>query len=100
MAKIHGIAYLIIGIMILGLSYYIGQTKEGFKIFIYAGLLMIIIGIIKLAIQRARSKKETKPSHHAATHKSAYRPLYCTRCGAVINPTDKFCYNCGNRIRR
>lgn len=108
MAKIHGLAYLMLGIMISGLSYYIGQTKEGFKIFIYAGLLMIITGVIKLATAWARSRKEETAkqhitqkhiTHHQTTHPYSHqRALYCPRCGTALNPTDNFCYNCGNRI--
>jgi len=95
MAKVHGIAYLIIGIMISGFSYYIGQTKEEFKLFIYVGLLMIIIGIIKLAAKGIKSKKETKK--HLHPHHTPSQAVYCPKCGAALKATDNFCYKCGNR---
>lgn len=92
MAKIHGVAYLIIGILIFFFSYYI---KKGFALFIYVGLLMIIMGIIKLAAKSIKSKKTKKQLHpHYKQHQQA---VYCSRCGATLRASDNFCYNCGNR---
>lgn len=106
MAKIHGLAYLIIGIVISALSYYIDKNiKKGFSLFVYVGLLMIIIGVMKLAALYVKYKRETretrqKPAYHAPLHHATrtYNALYCPRCGIASNPTDNFCYNCGQRI--
>ena len=108
MAKIHGLAYLIIGIMISAFSYYIDKNiKKGFSIFIYAGLLMVMIGVMKLAALWVKNKRERaakQPMHQPAsihhlqnvshTHSQL---VYCPRCGAALNPSDNFCYSCGNR---
>lgn len=125
MARIHGLAYLLIGILIASSSYYIDKNiREGFTLFIYAGLLMIIIGIIKLAVLWAKNRKEKKPAHHHTTHHHAQhtqhhtrhtsqqhtqphthhqtrqhqQTTYCPRCGAALSSRANFCYNCGNRI--
>jgi len=116
MAKIHGLAYLLIGIMIAAFSYYIDRNiNKGFSFFIYIGLLMVIIGIIKLAAQWARNKKEAKPAyhhapqhhlrhatyhqtqHHQTGHAQRQHVIYCQRCGAALRLSDNFCYNCGTR---
>ena len=110
MAKIHGLAYLMIGIMISVLSYYIDNNiKKGFSLFIYVGLLMMIIGVIRLAAIWVKNKKEKEAKQpmrqHARIHapqnapRHTYNQLaYCSRCGADLNPSDNFCYNCGNRL--
>lgn len=89
MVKIHGLVYIIIGIIISIPSVIM---KEGrLKFFLYIGILFIIIGAVKLFLNY--TKKEKKPKNIQTTHK------FCPRCGKVTKQSDQFCSNCGNLLR-
>ncbi|OYT31932.1 hypothetical protein DRJ22_01150 [Candidatus Woesearchaeota archaeon] len=87
--KIPAIAWIIIGLFISIVS---GLIE--LKLFIWAGLVFIIIGIGKLikefALKEEKENKETK------TQQKEY---YCPRCKAKINPQSYYCQMCGQRLR-
>lgn len=91
MAKIHGIAYVIFGIILSVVSFYINksQEKRSFILFFYIGILMVIIGLIKLIF----GKKEEKPQKR----ESAFSK-YCSYCGNAAQAFDQFCSKCGNKL--
>ena len=108
MTKIHGIVYIIIGILVLIVS----TTNEKFIVFYYVALVFIIFGAVKLAINIIKKKMGVndivKPKPHQRSliqqqHKvqQAHQAQHfkkCIRCGNVIRIHDKFCGRCGFRI--
>ncbi len=105
MAKIHGVAYLVIGFLIFAFSYYIDKNiKKGFALFIYVGLVMMIMGIMRLAKEKIKNKKETKThqrlhhTHHQPQHPYREHAVFCPRCGTALSLSANYCYKCGNRI--
>ena len=67
MAKIHGLAYIIIGILVSAASWKI--NKEDLYLFFYVGILFIGVGAAKLLLGLLKNKKEEKKMvHHKAPH--------------------------------
>ena len=96
MAKIHGFAYLIIGIFVSVASWKI--NKEALYLFFYAGILFMGVGVAKLLLSLIKNKKEEETTHHRkiqsqAQHLQHYRR--CKKCGNVMRANDKFCGRCG-----
>jgi len=62
MAKISGISYILIGIVVVGVSLYSNaRTKtQSMTLFIIIGGLFLLVGIVKILLKLAKSKKEVK----------------------------------------
>ena len=71
MTRIPGIAYLIIGILTTGISYFINNKTQtnSLTLFMFIGGIFIIIGLIKLAI-----REKPKTVHHKAAHQQTNQP--------------------------
>ncbi len=65
--KIHGIAYLVIGIVMVLFVYIINKTtgKTNLNIFYFVALIFALIGIIKLIplLWQKRKEKKEQPKH-------------------------------------
>ena len=126
MAKINGIVYMIIGLIIILVSWKVDR-KELF-VFIYAGYIMIVVGVVKLIFVRKVNTREKAGStvhparrhpqrQHTSTHHqspqasqphksaptgnmpmSSRETKRCLRCSNALSPYDKFCNKCGARI--
>ena len=108
MAKINGIVYMITGLIIILVSWKVDRKK--LLVFIYAGYIMIVVGVVKLFFIRKSGLKEKvgktmHPSHSniQQTHQTkSHRPVNeskrCLRCSNVLSSYDKFCNKCGARI--
>ena len=100
MTSIHGIAYLIIGSLVTGFSYYFDNknNNNSFMLFFYLGIIFFIIGIIKLIskyIERKSHRKEKyTPSHHTIQHQNRF----CGNCSASLKHNDHFCPQCGHAV--
>ncbi len=94
MVKIHGIAYLIIGCLVAAASYYIDKQK--LVLFIYAGLVLIMVGIFKLIFAAMSKERVVKQKQPAA---QGHHQRFCPFCGAQINYEGDYCHFCGARIR-
>ncbi len=92
MPKIHGLAYIAVGLFVSLLSLKLDYEK--LFLFFYAGLAFVFIGIMKLIFNLVKSKSNKKemPHHQAQTHK------YCPKCGNALRLNDRFCNRCGARI--
>jgi len=92
MVKIHGIAYLIIGVLVTASSYYIDKQK--LIVFFYIGLIMIGIGIAKLVVKSisGSANKTKRPVQQGSQ-------VCCQFCGSKINYAGNYCHFCGGRIR-
>lgn len=96
MAKIHGLVYVIIGILVSIASWKI--NKEALYLFFYVGILFIGVGAAKLLLSLISNKKEEEIMHHRkiqpqAQHFQHYRR--CKKCGSVMKANDRFCSKCG-----
>lgn len=100
MAKIHGLVYIIIGILVSIASWKI--NKESLYLFFYLGILFIGVGAAKLLLGLLKNKKEEekvvhhKVPHHQSRHLQHYR--HCRRCGNVMRINDRFCGKCGYAV--
>jgi len=112
--RIHGIAYLFIGALIIGASYYMSNIDENsslqkFTLFLWVSYVFIGIGVFKIIkdiiIREPKIAKENfAHNNHNQTanvsnrHQQESRGVkYCAGCGAVLRNFDRFCYKCGSR---
>jgi uncharacterized paraquat-inducible protein A len=100
MAEIPGIIYLIVGGSITIASVFIDYKK--LALFILAGIIMAIVGVIKL-VKQNRVTKQHKEVHHtvAPPPTNHYRPAmvkYCPRCGTSGSIHDMYCSRCGGQL--
>ena len=100
MAKIPGIAYILIGLFVGLVSYF--SNNKSLKFFIYIGFFLGLIGIIKLFITGISKKKE-KPKAASPYHKISHKEQstftkYCHRCGNLVRNLDNFCSRCGHAL--
>ncbi|MFH1916348.1 MAG: hypothetical protein ABIJ21_03730 [Nanoarchaeota archaeon] len=82
MTSIPGTAYLVIGILTIGISYFINQKTQtnSLTLFMFIGGIFIIIGLIKLAMgekpktTRQRTVQHTPPQahHQESTHRQQH----------------------------
>ena len=101
MTKIHGIAYVLVGIFIMLAS----MKIDTLVFFFYAGIVFILIGFVKIGIGITNQKKE-ESSHKPASqhvhpqHLQKIRQQYkrCPRCGTLAHMHDTFCRKCGMNI--
>jgi len=84
MAELSGGTYLVSGLIVALVSIILTITGRRFYLFMIIGVIMVIIGFLKLA-----SKKPRKP----------IQKLYCPKCSAQLRKGFNYCYNCGIRIK-
>ena len=95
MAKIHGIVYIIVGLFVSILSWKFNKDK--LIIFVYTGLLFILIGIAKLIFSFiSRRKGKSDAANQKIQPKAQLK--YCPQCGSAAKLHDKFCAKCGARL--
>ena len=117
MAKIHGIVYIIIGIIVTVIS----STSDKLIVFFYVGSVFILIGVIKLFVNYTKKKMgiKEKPSYkkhyealkqkhqmqqhlakQPAQHQTQPKQHYkrCMNCGNIARIHDRFCSKCGARV--
>ena len=106
MSSIKGTIFVIIGILMGGISLY----KEELLIFRYASLVFIAYGVFKLLIKQMNTKTTSQP---LKTEQLKQESLYskeqrlfqehetgfCKRCKSQISSFDNFCSYCGNKLR-
>jgi len=96
MAGISGFIYLIVGLFVSGFSYYLNNNKgANLAIFIYAGLVLAIIGVIKVGYKllKSRGLEPVKVRRVQESPVSAF----CHNCGNAIKNVENFCTRCGAR---
>lgn len=104
MVSIHGIVYLIVGVVVIVVS----RTVNGMHSFFYVGVTFVAIGIAKLIFRYITREKKEKiidktpmkvpqyPQQQRYAQQQAYR---CQRCGAHMGALFNFCSQCGARVR-
>ena len=113
--KIHGIAFLLIGIFVSAVSYFI--NFEQLKFFFYVGIVFIVFGLLKwfvtsafgknrrerksfmkqinLEPKKEQNKKQINIIQEAQKQQS--NQMQKTQINQQQNP--KFCHNCGNQLK-
>ena len=89
--KIHGLVYILVGLFVSFASWMVNFGK--LLLFFYAGLLFILVGIVKLSLGKRDEAKHA--AHHKPQHQAKFR--YCPRCANILRPHDRFCSVCGAR---
>ncbi|MBN2368351.1 zinc ribbon domain-containing protein [Candidatus Woesearchaeota archaeon] len=92
---IHGGVYLILGLGITVLSYYLLDKGQKMAIFFYAGIIMAAYGLIKLLIIRLTKERKPKDANARMVMPKQVPVKYCSRCGSQIRQQDQFCQFCG-----
>ena len=113
MAKLSGKLYIIVGLGVVLLSYFVNLTRENksFVIFMIVGGIFIVFGVIR---EIASGRKSTA-SHETHLHHGTHRPAtkthpahrktvqhqirYCRTCGTGVGASDVFCPRCGTKVR-
>ena len=96
MAEIYWWAWLATGLFITITSAIVGGTVQ---LFVWIGLLFIIIGIAKVVLLLVLRPKETKIERKAMHMPVHHAKAACPRCRVSIERTDYFCRYCGTRLR-
>jgi hypothetical protein len=94
MAKIPWYLWIIVGAVMFGISYRIGESMN---IFLYIGMFFIVIGIFKMLVAfilGGKGRKAVKVSQEIRAQQ-----FTCPRCKTVIASTYQFCPHCGTRLR-
>lgn len=86
-------AYLIIGFLILVVSYALGEKMI---LFIYLGIAMAVFGGVSLFILRAAGarRKKVQEKHYKKNPYSV-----CPHCGSTVIRSSVYCPSCGNQLR-
>lgn len=102
MAKIHGLVYIIIGILLVIASWKINFNE--LILFFYAGWLFVLVGIVKLLLgfgkkeNRVQQKEQNRNVSHLMSRSNLHQTHHykkCPRCGSVMRINDRFCSKCG-----
>lgn len=92
MQSIHGTIYLIVGISISMVSYFIVQSGKNFVFFFWLGLLMAFYGVGKLIFLFLRTQAEPKK-------KKEVKAEICPLCQRKVHPGFRFCPFCGHQLK-
>ncbi len=92
--KIPALVWLMLGILLTVVSYYLGDE---FVLFFYAGLLIIALGVFKLILSYVFSPKETIIEKKAVQQKDHYSK--CRHCNNITRKIDYYCSMCGKQLR-
>jgi len=120
MAKIPGIAFVLIGILFTAMSYYINnlQDTNSLNAFIYVGYLFIAYGIAKILIayitkkgksdelfnQKKGSQLPDEESLNEVVERKKHHKVdlygyigYCRKCKTPMRGINRYCHRCGLR---
>lgn len=89
--KLPWYSWLLVGIFVT-----ITSSVLDIGIFLWVGLLFILVGVVKAAIIIMLKPEEPKQVHQSQPTPSVY---LCPRCKASINSRDAFCRLCGMKLR-
>ena len=89
--KIHGIAYLVIGLFVTLVSSFV----ENMKIFIVFGIIFMAIGVGKLIFMK--TAEEVKEERQERVAQPKY--IRCPSCHAFNYPYALRCHFCHKRIK-
>lgn len=96
MARISGIVFIIVGIIVTITSYFF---VEEIFVFSYIGILFIVWGIIKIIYKKLTSPSKKKTDFIKQHKKHRNRRPHCPYCNKVIVIHDNFCSNCGALLK-
>ncbi|MBS3127998.1 hypothetical protein J4410_02545 [Candidatus Woesearchaeota archaeon] len=95
MTNIHGIVWVITGILIAGTSAYLGKLMA----FLIIGVGFIVFGSYKMLVAYMTKPKETALNKtHEGIVSSSPQSKYCSQCGAGSHPKANFCIRCGAKL--
>ena len=101
MRSISSKVYLFFGLIMIIISFITNKitNSNSMKSLIIIGIIIIIFGILKFALEKAinmgKVKKEYK--HTPEYYKKHHTYKYCNKCGSKLRENFNFCYKCGER---
>lgn len=119
MARIPGIVYLLVGLVMMGYSKIIEarNPEANITLFFWVGLALFFIGVFKSLVQFVVAKSTKKVGEreraeldqargaaHETIHKSVEQQgrathLVCSECGAKLHVKSRYCNWCGAPAR-
>jgi len=113
MANMPATSYILVGTFVLILSIYVTKnTDNNFTIFAIVGAIMLVYGILKKLSEKRkknsllyqqRMQREAQQSQGfqgpVIRQNSRHGLAVCPYCGNHVRSMDRFCSNCGARIR-
>ena len=96
MTKIPAWVFIAVGLFVSITSLF---RYGKFIAFFYAGLVFIVVGLIKIISKLIGGKTEEADAHHAhSIPKHTLQVKYCRQCGSQMRVHDRFCIRCGARV--
>mgnify|MGYP001075016761 CR=1 FL=1 len=92
--KIPAIIWLMLGVLLSGASWYLG---EEFILFFYAGMIITALGIFKLILQYIFSEKTSTKEKQMIKKQENYER--CRYCNNLTRKIDYYCSMCGRRLK-
>ena len=90
-------AWLVAG----GFMTLVSWTVGDLEIFFYLGIMFVVFGLLKLFILGRPKKAQAQPTiNHRPQHHMHPHAAQCPRCHMTISIYDRFCRNCGVRLRQ
>ncbi len=115
---LHWAVFVIIGIIISSVSYYLNMKRGGrFILFVYLGIVFFAYGLAKLGFSKVGTKTRIEVKHadkrdlsqqqlvrkqHMQPQQQSAQPGFaarCPNCGLSIYRYDNFCSRCGMRLK-
>ena len=104
MAKIHGLIFIISGLVMSIIS--LNVKYEKLYLFFYIGILFIIMGTAKMIYNAVQAKQKKAPiANHRRLGQQGSVNQYtqnqlknCQRCGNISRIHHNFCSRCGARF--
>ena len=115
--EIPGWAYLLVGLIVTVVSYYVNSVQSTGKmiLFLGIGIILMIVGIIKIVfgsfkqINKDTGRNKSGSANQLNQNQSSQKDTrgfrastvpgvkYCRNCGQILRMSDNFCARCGNR---
>ncbi len=112
MSRLSGAVFVLVGLVVAGLSLILIRRGQKMHLFLIAGLAMAVFGAWRLFVDKSDPQEKPKNSRHSqreslqrvldeefAQKRSLNQlPRVCARCSTKNNPRANFCGNCGAQL--
>ena len=93
MAKVPSWMFIAVGLLVSIVSLF---RYGRFIVFFYAGLIFIVVGIIRMISNKVKGESKQMPHKRTAVHMQHSQQIrYCSQCGNAMRLHDRFCARCG-----
>ncbi len=103
--KMSGWYFVVVGIIVGGVSWVMYADGKKMGLFVLAGVAMVVFGLLRAYMDRGikgeseRSRLERElPSNNPRNYSLSTIPRVCGMCSTKNNPRANFCGHCGQRL--